>query len=134
MTMPEANEHSEQLEDSDFSLIYEDEDFDPEEPQIADEIEEPAKGKPKVKFQPSEESILCYGAPEDDEAIELLDRRYALEDEILLENGEKILLHLDEEQKLKREVIRNLSEARHNRKLFSEQLKEGAEKLNLSVR
>ncbi|HEY9662003.1 MAG TPA: hypothetical protein V6C65_26400, partial [Allocoleopsis sp.] len=65
MTMPEANEHSEQLDDSDFSLIYEDEDFDPEEPQIADEIEEPAKGKPKIKFQPSEESILCYGAPED---------------------------------------------------------------------
>jgi len=131
MTMPEANEHSEQLEDSDFSLIYEDEDLEPEEPQIADEIEEPAKGKPKVKFQPSQESITCYGAPEDDEAIEFLDRRYALEDEILLENGEKVTLHLNDEQKLKRDVIRSLSEARHNRKLFSERLEEGRKKLNL---
>lgn len=131
MTMPEVNEHSEQLEDSDFSLIYEDEDLEPEEPQIADEIEEPAKGKPKVKFQPSQESITCYGTPEDDEAIEFLDRRYALEDEILLENGEKVTLQLNDEQKLKRDVIRSLSEARHNRKLFSERLEEGRKKLNL---
>ncbi len=58
MTMPEANEHSDQLEDSDFSLIYEDEDFDIEEPPIADEIEESAKGKSKVTLQPSQESAL----------------------------------------------------------------------------
>ncbi|MBD1867200.1 transposase family protein [Cyanobacteria bacterium FACHB-471] len=134
MDLPEANEHSDQQEDSDFSLIYDDEDFDAGEPPIADEIEEVVTGKLEVTFQPSEESITCYGAPEDDEAIEFLDRRYALEDEILLEDGERVMLQLDDEQKLKREVIRSLLEARHNRKLFSKCLKEGAKKLDLSTR
>ncbi|MBD2066445.1 hypothetical protein H6F93_02705 [Leptolyngbya sp. FACHB-671] len=131
MDLPEANEHSDQQEDSDFSLIYDDEDFDAGEPPIADEIEEVVTGKLEVTFQPSEESITCYGAPKDDEAIEFLDRRYALEDEVLLENGEKVTLQLNDEQKLKREVIRSLLEARHNRKLFSERLEEGRKKLNL---
>ena len=75
--------------------------------------------KCRVAYQPSDLSIACYGAPEDDEAIEFLGRRYALEDEIALENGEKISLQLTTEQKLKRDVIRSLLEARHNRKLFS---------------
>jgi hypothetical protein len=35
--------------------------------------------------------------------------------------------------KLNRDVIRSLSEARHNRKLFSERLEEGRKKLNLQL-
>jgi putative transposase len=137
MVLPEANEYSDQQDeqdDSDFSVIYEEEDFGTEELPIADEIEELGSGKPEITFQPSEQSITCYGAPEDDEAIEFLDRRYALEDEILLENGEKVTLQLNDEQKLRREVIRSLLEARHNRKLFSGRLEEGAKKLDLSTR
>ena len=38
---------------------------------------------------------------------------------------------MTDEQKLKRDVIRNLLAARHNRKLFCQQLREGAERLNL---
>ena len=90
MTLTEANEHSDRLNDNDFSSIYEGEDFDTEEPLIADE--ELATDLQKIAYQPSEESIACYGIPEDDEGIEFLDRRYALEDEITLENGEKVRL------------------------------------------
>ncbi|MBW4420725.1 MAG: Mu transposase C-terminal domain-containing protein [Myxacorys californica WJT36-NPBG1] len=134
MNPPEANEYSDQQDDGDFSLIYEEEDLGTEEPSVASEIEELASDKSKTIFQPSEQSIACYGAPVNDVAAEFLDRRYALEDEITLQNGEKVKLQLTDEQKLKREVIRNLLEARHNRTLFSERLKEGAEKLNLSTR
>jgi putative transposase len=130
----EANEPFEQPDDSDGSLIYDEEDSGIEALSAAAEIEALGAGKPKITDQPSEQSIACYGAPEDDTAAEFLDRRYALEDEITLQNGEKVRLQLTEEQKLKREVIRSLLEVRHNRKLFSEQLKEGAKKLNLSTR
>lgn len=118
MTLTEANEHSDRLEDGDFSSIYEDEDFDTEKPRIADE-EELATDRQKVTFQPSEESITCYGTPEDDEAIEFLDRRYALEDEITLENGEKVRLQLTDEQKLKRDVISSLLAARDARRAIN---------------
>jgi putative transposase len=132
--LPETNEHSDQQDIGDFSLIYQEEDFGMEELPVADEIEELSSGKPETIFLPSEQSIACYGAPEDDEAVEFLDRRYALEDEITLENGEKVTFQLNDEQKLKLEVIRSLLETRHNRKLFSESLKEGADKLDLSTR
>jgi hypothetical protein len=133
MDLPETNEHSDRQEDRRFPGLYEDENFDTGETPIVEE-EELATDKPGSTFQPSEEFITCYGVPEDDEAIEFLDRRYALEDEIILENGEKVTLQLNDEQKLKREVIRSLLEARHNRKLFSERLKEGADKLDLFTR
>lgn len=133
MDLPEANEHPDQ-EDRNSSPIYEEEDTGSEELPTADEVEELGSGRPRSTCQPSKLSIACYGAPEDDVSIEFVDRRYALEDEITLENGEKVRLQLTDEQKLKREVIRSLSEARHNRKLFSQRLREGAETLNLSTR
>jgi putative transposase len=129
----EVNEPFEQPDDSDYSLIYDEEDSGIEALSAAAEIEALGAGKSKITDQSSEQSIACYGAPEDDTSVEFLDRRYALEDEITLENGEKVRLQLTDEQKLRREVIRNLAEVRYNRKLFSQSLKEGAEKLDLST-
>lgn len=113
MILPEANESPEH-DDENFSLLYEEEDADSEETLTADEVEDLESDKPSRTYQPFDWSIACYGAPEDDEAIKFLDRHYALEDEIALENGEKISLQLTTEQKLKRDVIRSLLEARHN--------------------
>jgi hypothetical protein len=112
----EVNEPFEQPDDSDYSLIYDEEDSGIEALSAAAEIEALGAGKSKITDQSSEQSIACYGAPEDDTAVEFLDRRYALEDEITLENGEKVRLQLTDEQKLRREVIRNLAEVRYNRK------------------
>lgn len=134
MDLPEANEYSDQQDDQGFSLIYQEENLDTEESLLPDQRDNLKSGKPETEFRPSEQTIACYGAPEDDLPIEFLDRRYALEDEILLENGEKVRLQLTDKQKLEREVMRKLSEARYNRKLFSRCLKEGSEMLNLSVR
>ena len=133
MNLPEANEYP-NCDNENFSLLYEEEDAGDQELPVADEAAVLEAGNPKGTRQLSELSIACYGAPEDDVSIEFLDRRYALEDEITLENGEEVTLQLTDKQKLERQVIRNLSEARHNRKLFSQRLQEGAKTLNLSTR
>jgi hypothetical protein len=119
MNPPAANEYSDDQDDRVY-FIYEEADLDVEEPLAGEGTTELESGQPKTTFQPSEQSIVCYGTPEDDVSIEFLDRRYALENEITLENGEKVTLQLTDEQKLERQVIRNLAEARHNRKLFSQ--------------
>jgi PAS domain S-box-containing protein len=57
--------------------------------EVASILEERNRMAREIHDTPSEQSIACYGAPEDDTAAEFLDRRYALEDEITLKTGRK---------------------------------------------
>ncbi len=134
MNSPDPDDGFDAYDGDDLAFFEEDYSDDLELPSQDESLEETNDLKSGSKHQPSALSISCYGAPEEDTSVEFIDQRFALEEEITLLSGEKVRLQLTNEQQQRHEVIRNLAQARHNRKIFSQRLGEGAEKLGLSRR